>query len=80
MSDREKLLQEIDEFLIRLDMGPAAFGRRALNDPAFLTRFRGGSDIRLETAERLRKFMAEFRPPLARLKRAGRGSAPAAAA
>jgi DNA transposition AAA+ family ATPase len=63
MDTRETLLKAIDDFLSTSGMTQTALGERALNDPAFVTRFRDGADPRLGTVERLRRFMAEYTPP-----------------
>lgn len=60
MTARETLLQEIEEFLKREHIAPSVFGRMALNDTALMTRLRAGSDVRMETADRLRSFMRSY--------------------
>lgn len=37
----------------------SAFGRQAVNDPAFVSRLRGADEVREETARRVRAFIAE---------------------
>lgn len=54
------LIDEIEAFLAQNDMSPTAFGTQALNDPPFVQQLRGGRDIKMSTAERVRAFMADF--------------------
>lgn len=60
MSSREKLLTEIEGFLTRNAMSASRFGVSILNDTKFVSRLRDGKDVRLETADRVRKFMRDF--------------------
>ena len=53
------LLQEIEAFLLANSMSATAFGADALNDPPFVAQLRNGRDVKLSTAERVRKFMAD---------------------
>jgi hypothetical protein len=63
MTIREQLLGEIEEFLTRHGMSASRFGRLAANDTALVSRMRAGTAVRIDTADRLRQFMAEYRPP-----------------
>jgi len=76
MTAREQLISEIEAFLERHQMYPTTFGRLAANDTALVSRLRNGASVRLDTADRLRKFMADYRPPKPR--RATMGNAVAA--
>ena len=60
---REALLNEIETFLARTGMAHTTFGRLCLNDTAFVHRLRSGTDARLDTAERVRKFISEYEAP-----------------
>lgn len=53
------LLQEIEAFLLANSMSATAFGADALNDPPFVAQLRNGRDVKLSTAERVRKFIAD---------------------
>jgi len=57
---RAQLLSDIEEFLRRNNMFATEFGRRVANNTALVTRLRSGLDVRLETADRIRKFMAQY--------------------
>lgn len=63
MTAREQLLADIEAFIARHAMYPTTFGRLAANDTALVSRLRNGATVRLDTAERLRRFMSEYRPP-----------------
>jgi hypothetical protein len=77
MTAREKLLAEIDAFLERHNMRETAFGIKAVNDPALVSDMRyHGRSVRIDTAERLREFMASYKPE----KRPKRAAASHAAA
>jgi hypothetical protein len=71
MSLKQTLLDDIEAFLASTGMKHTAFGSRALNDPAFVTRLREGKDIQTKTIERVRAFMEDHRRPLARRRAAG---------
>jgi hypothetical protein len=62
ISARKLLLDEIEAFLKAHDMRPTTFGRLAANDTALVSRIRGGSNVRLDTADSLRLFMRCYRP------------------
>ena len=66
MTERERLLAEIDEFLAPRDMLPSSFGRLSVADGKFLARIRAGGDVRTATAERVREFMREYKANEAR--------------
>lgn len=70
MTAREKLLAEVERFLRRQGMDHTRFGTDALNDPSFVMDLRKGRNVRLDTADRVRNFMAERRLPKANPKRA----------
>lgn len=62
MTARETLLHEIESFLERTGLAASTFGHMALNDRALMHRLRAGSDVRTETADKLREFMREYVP------------------
>jgi hypothetical protein len=71
MSTRDALLAEIEKFLRETGMSRTAFGMKALNDGALMIRLRKGADLRSETIDRIRAFMARERA--ARKNRPSRG-------
>lgn len=67
--NRAILLSQVEAFLLEADMLPTRFGIEAMNDSAFVFDLRQGKDVRLSTAEKVVKFMADWRAlnrPLAR--------------
>ncbi len=62
MSEREKLLTEIEDFIARHEMRPTHFGRLAVNDTAFVRDLRDGRSVRLDMVDRLREFMRGYGP------------------
>lgn len=60
----ETLLSEIETFLARTDvqMTETTFGRRATNDGHFISEIRRGRRVWPETAQKVRKFIADYRP------------------
>lgn len=63
MTAREKLLAEIDEFCEKHNMRETAFGIKAVNDPALVSDMRyHGRSVRIDTADKLRAFMASYKP------------------
>lgn len=61
--DPQKLLDEIESFLVRMDMNATEFGRLSKNDGAIVFRLRDGKDVRTGTASEIRRFMETYRPP-----------------
>ena len=55
------LLVEIETFCRRSGMAESTFGRQAVNDGKLCARLRSGKDLRLDTAARIRAFMAAER-------------------
>lgn len=43
-------------------MPKTRFGELAMNDKGFLFRLESGRDVRLSTVEKVRQFMASYRP------------------
>ena len=60
MSEREKLLAEIERFLQRTGMGPTQFSEEAAGQRALMTRLKQGCDITLDTADRIRRYMRDY--------------------
>ena len=58
-SANDDLIQEIASFCEAHEISPTAFGKRALNDPAFVTTLKRGRDVGRKTERRMRAFMAE---------------------
>lgn len=56
------LLSQIEAFRASNGLSEWRFGELALNDRHFIRQLREGRDIRLSTAERVRAFMAGYRP------------------
>lgn len=61
-TERDKLLNEIDQFQAVSGLSDTAFGAEALNDPNWLFRFRKGGDPKLGTVDKVRAFMRGWRP------------------
>ncbi len=62
MSSREQLLSEIEAFIAANRMPASVFGLAAVSDRGFVGRLLKGGDVRLETADRVREFMAAYSP------------------
>lgn len=62
MTERDRLLAEIDQFQAVSGLSDTAIGTEALRDPNWLHRLRLGSDPKLGTVDKIRKFMREWRP------------------
>ncbi len=63
MSSVEKLLSDIEAFLKKNDLSVSKFGTMAVNDHRFVPRLRDGGGLMLETADKIRDFMANYKPP-----------------
>ena len=59
-TSREKLLDDIERFILTTGVPASTFGEMAVNDRGFVGRLRRGGDVRLETADRVREFMATY--------------------
>jgi hypothetical protein len=70
MSERQKLLQDIECFIDKFGLAASRFGLLAMNDPALVKRLRAGGDVRTETAQKLRDFMRGWKPPVNPKRRA----------
>lgn len=71
-----QLLRDIEAFLETSGMTATALGLAAVNDGHLVRDLREGVDIRASKIDRVRKFMADYRPPRPRAK--GNGHAVAA--
>jgi len=58
------LLRQIDTFLADTGMGPTYFGQRAVGNSKLVARLREGQSVNLETAIRVRDFIAAQRARL----------------
>lgn len=56
------LLQDIEAFLTKHEMGPTVLGHMALNDKHFVKNLREGRRVWPETEEKVRDFMAGYEP------------------
>lgn len=59
MNAQQTLLAEIEAFLLVSGMAPGSFGHATVNDGKFVGRLRRGGSVTLETAERIRQYIAE---------------------
>lgn len=60
MTDREKLIEEIDAFLAETGMRPTRLGTNALGDPGFVPGLKKGRKVLTDTAEKVRRYMAGY--------------------
>lgn len=51
------LIRSVEKFLSDQRMSPTAFGRNAVNDPAFVSHLRAGRETRPAMEARVRAFM-----------------------
>jgi len=58
----EILLGQVDEFLGRTGMAPTRLGIAALSDGGLVKGMREGRSLSLRNAEKLVRFMSEYRP------------------
>lgn len=64
MTVRDQLIADMDSFLCRHGMSPTKLGLLALNDRAFVSRLRNGEhQPNAKTVDRIRDFMAAYKPP-----------------
>lgn len=61
MTWNEALLQRIERFLDETKMGPAYFGKKAAGSTEIVSQLRNGRTVRLDTAERILKFIRSER-------------------
>jgi hypothetical protein len=58
MGSSQELLLDIEAFLAETGMGPTYFGKRACGNASLVPRLRDGKSVQLETAEKVRDFIA----------------------
>jgi len=68
MNAQQTLLAEIENFLSVSGMAPGTFGHATVNDGKFVGRLRRGGSVTLETAERIRSYIATHSKSLTRGK------------
>ena len=73
----DKLLADIERFLVENHMSATAFGEAVMNHRHLVRRLRSGCSVTLDTADRIRAFMSEVKPRRAASK--GNGGHRAAA-
>src|SRR5690606_36788495 len=61
MSATGTLLSEIEAFSRQAGIKPSTLGRKAVNDGKLHERLRNGGSVTLETADRIRRWMREYR-------------------
>ncbi len=61
MTDSAKLLAEIRAFLGEAGMADTTFGARAVSNSKLVARLENGGSVSLETAAKVRAFIAEHR-------------------
>jgi hypothetical protein len=57
-----QLLEEIERFTRRHGLSDTMFGKMATNDGHLIPDLRAGRDIKASSLERIRAFMADYRP------------------
>ena len=75
MSEREKLIAEIDRFVARTGVAESRLGMEAVGNPSFVLRLRKGKRIWLDTADKVRTYMRDYRPPKRNPKQAANRAA-----
>lgn len=61
MSTKEKLMHDIEAFLVRTGMSRTRFGEDAAGERSLLKRLERGGQITIETHDRIRAFMRDWR-------------------
>ena len=61
MTTKDRLLAELLKFCADFGMSESTFGVMAMNDPSLINKMRKGRSVRLDTADRLKEFMADYR-------------------
>ena len=56
------LLNEIDEFLSVSNLSATAFGEKVMNDRHLVRRLKNGGSVTLKTADKIRTFIADWKP------------------
>jgi len=67
------LTMRVKAFLREADMPPSAFGRDVAGDPRLVTDLRNGREVRRKLAERIERYMTDWRADYAagRVQRVG---------
>lgn len=78
MPTQDEFLAEVDRYIEVAGIGAATLGKRALNDPNFVSDLRGGRSPSLAIVDRVRKFIADNPPAAAPAKDAADPKASAA--
>ena len=66
MSEREKILKEIETFLAKSRMTATQFGILAVGRRNLLNQLRDGTGLNMETGAKVRRLMKDYRRPPAR--------------
>ena len=72
MSLSEQLLADVHNFVSELGISETALGQKSVGNPSVFARLRAGKSVRLDTADRIRAYMAAERARLG----TGTGTAP----
>ena len=62
MTALEQFQLEVESFLTKTGMAHTTFGTKAIGDAMFVQKLRQGRVPRIDTAEKVRDFMADFEP------------------
>lgn len=62
MSLKDEFLSEIETFIRTHGLTATGFGKQCLGDPTFVFELRSGRDPKADTVDRVRKWMAEYKP------------------
>ena len=69
----KELLDECERFIEKWRMTPSTFGKLAMDNDRFISRLRGGLDIRISSATKARNFMLDYERKYGRpAKRSGK--------
>jgi hypothetical protein len=60
MNQKQTFLAEIEAFLVLSRMSASTFGHKVANDGKFVAEVRQGRSVRLDMADRVRRFIAEY--------------------
>lgn len=58
--NRVEFLEKINNFLEKHNVSITALGSKSVKEPGFVTRVRGGSEIREKTQEKVLNWMADY--------------------
>lgn len=68
---KAQLLADIEAFIAKHDLRASYFGRDVCGDFSLVNRLRRGGDVRLETADKIRRYMADYKPRPKPMKNSG---------